>query len=134
MDVNYQTGLLWQDSQHEEWISLLSRLKNAGTTDKDPGLFHQILTFLVMYVKSHFSLEKAYMETYQYPEKRFHIEEHRLFTLRLKDFKEKYSEYGDDALVQMIDGMNEWVYSHILEDDKKLGRFILGLEQPGNKE
>ncbi len=133
LDVKYKTGVIWQDCQHEDWISLLVRLREAKKRKNDRKLFHQILSFLVMYVSSHFSLEKLYMEEYGYPEKRFHLEEHRLFTLRLKDFRDKYTGYEEEAINRIIDSINEWVYSHIQENDKKLGAFILEKEQPGLK-
>lgn len=133
LDIKYRTGLLWQDCQHEDWISLLARLKKARSGEKDQKLFHQILSFLVMYVSSHFSLEKKYMEQYDYPERRFHLEEHRLFTLKLKDFRQKYTGLEEDGIIRLIDSISEWVYSHIQENDKKLGAFILKKEQPDLK-
>ena len=129
--AKYHTGLIWQDCQHEDWILLLSRLRNAGSQKKDQKLFHQILSFLVMFVHSHFSLEKAYMERYDYPEKEVHLEEHRRFVLNLKDFRQQYKKLEEKTVIRMIDNMIEQVYSHILEHDKKLGAFILEKEQPG---
>ncbi len=124
----YHTGVVWQDCQHEEWLELMVRLRKIDSGQRDSKLFHQIYSFLVMYAASHFNLEKAYMETYDYPEKRFHLEEHRLYILRLKDFREKYQDYGDKTISNMIESMNEWFLSHIMENDKKLGQFILDYE------
>ncbi len=133
MDVKFQTGLFWQDCQHEEWIALLAQLKKDELGKNDPQMFRHTISFIVMYVNSHFSLEKVYMEKYNYPEKRFHLEEHRLYIMRLKDFREKFCEYSNEAILNVIENMNEWIYSHIMENDKKLGLFVLKHEQPNFK-
>ncbi len=130
LDIQYQTGLLWQDSQHRVWIQLLGQLKEAQKNRQDQEVYYQVVSFLVMYVNQHFSLEEEYMKQYLYPEERFHMEEHRLFILRLKDFREKHREYSEDSCSVIIDNMTDWIYAHILENDKKLGTFILAKEQP----
>ncbi len=129
LDIQYQTGLLWQDSQHREWISLLGQLEEAHKKRQDQPLFQQAVSFLVMYVNHHFSLEEEYMMRYLYPDERFHREEHRLYLIRLKDFREKNREYSEEACSKIIQSMTDWIYSHILENDKKLGEFILNKEQ-----
>lgn len=134
LDIQYQTGLLWQDCQHREWISLLGKLEEAQKDRQDQQLFYEAVSFLVMYVNHHFSVEEAYMKQYLYPEERFHREEHRIYILRLKDFREKNREYAIDACTKIVENMTDWVYSHIMENDKKLGEFILTKEQPNLKQ
>jgi len=130
IDIQYQTGLLWQDSQHREWVLLLEHLKDAQKMNQTQQLFNEAISFLAMYVNHHFSLEEAYMKHYRYPEERFHKEEHRIYILRLKDFREKHREYSADDCSRISENMTDWVYSHIMENDKKLAKFILETEQP----
>ena len=128
IEIEYQTGLLWQDTQHQEWIACYHNLEQAINEKQDHALFDQMIAFLVMYVNHHFALEKKYMDKYDYPERDFHLEEHRLYILRLKDFRDKHREYTHDAALKLIEEMTNWIYSHILENDKKLGQFILKKE------
>jgi len=130
LDVQFKTGLLWQDTQHKEWIKLLDKLKGAKKKKQDHQLFASTISFLVMYANHHIGIENEYMKRYEYPERNFHMEEHRLFILRLKDFREKYRNFSDEATLKIIESMTEWVYSHILENDQKLGEFIIKKEQP----
>ena len=130
LDVKYETGLLWQDIQHQEWIGQLNELKAAKANHKGADAFNQAIAFNVMYANYHFGIEEAYMKKYDYPEHKFHAEEHRLCILRLKDFREKYRDYSDEAGIWIVESMTEWVYSHIMENDKKLGAFIIEREQP----
>lgn len=129
LSMNYQTGLLWQDAQHREWIYFYEKLEKAINEKQDHAIFNEMISFLVMYVSHHFALEKAYMEKYDYPEKRFHLEEHRLYILRLKDFREKHHTYSRSASLKLIEEMTNWIYSHIMENDIKLGKFILQKER-----
>lgn len=129
LDIKFQTGVLWQDCQHREWISLLDKLETARAGELNERLFDQAVSTLVMYVNQHFALEEEYMRHYAYPEERFHKEEHRLCILRLKDFRKKYRNYSHEGFLKIIETMTEWMYSHILENDQKLGAFILQKEQ-----
>jgi hemerythrin-like metal-binding protein len=132
--LDYQTGLLWQDTQHSEWIDFFRKLEQAAKEDQDHLIFDQMISFLAMYVNHHFDLEKQYMEKYDYPEKKFHLEEHRLYILQLKDFRKKHRGYSKEAVLKIIDTMTNWIYSHILGNDKKLGQFILKTERGWNAE
>ena len=129
IDIDYETGLLWQDTQHQEWIAFYDELKKAIQDKQDHQIFDKMISFLVMYVNHHFGLEQEYMNKYQYPENKFHTEEHRLYIMHLKDFHGKYREYSEDACLKMVEKMTNWIYSHILENDKKLGTFILEKER-----
>ena len=133
LDVEYKTGVLWQDCQHREWISLLNKLETAKTNELNERLFDQAVSTLVMYVNQHFALEEEYMRQYAYPEERFHAEEHRLCILRLKDFREKHRTYSHEGFLKIMETMTEWMNSHILENDQKLGAFILKKEQAGSQ-
>ncbi len=128
LDAKYETGVVWQDFQHKQLIDLFEKIKAAKANQNDKNLYRYTLAFLAMYVNHHFALEKEYMDKYDYSERDFHLEEHRLYILRLKDFRDKHREYSHDAALKLIEEMTNWVYSHIMENDKKLGQFILEKE------
>jgi len=128
-DAKYETGVVWQDFQHKQLIDLFQKVKEARSNKKDENLCRYTVAFLAMYANHHFSLEEEYMRQYLYPEERFHREEHRIYLVRLKDFREKHREYSEDACSKIVESMTNWLYSHILENDKKLGEFILTKEQ-----
>lgn len=129
LDVEYETGVVWQDFQHKQLIDLFEKIKQAKSNNKDKNLYRYTLAFLAMYVNHHFKLEEEYMEKYDYPDKAIHQKEHQAFVKELKEFKaenEAYSEAGTDDLLTR---MGEWILSHILENDQKLGEYILSFEQ-----
>ncbi|MCP3873921.1 MAG: hemerythrin family protein [Desulfobacteraceae bacterium] len=128
-DVKYETGVVWQDFQHKQLIDLFSKIKEAKDNKKDQNLFRYTVAFLAMYVNHHFKLEEEYMEKYNFPEKDVHQKEHQSFVKELKSFRNENKEYSEDGANDLLTRMGEWILSHILENDQKLGTFILNKEQ-----
>jgi len=133
-DAKYETGVVWQDFQHKQLIDLFQKIKEARLHKKDEKLFSYTVAFLAMYVNHHFSLEEEYMEKYQYPGKDAHRKEHQDFVKEIKAFRDENKGYSQRASDDLLTRMEDWILSHILEDDQKLGEFILTKEQPNLKQ
>jgi hemerythrin len=129
IDVKYETGVLWQDFQHKQLIDLFNKLRESKLTNTDKNLYKYTLAFLAMYANQHFELEEEYMGKYNYPQIKRHSREHKIFVKELKKFRKENSEFSDARTDKLLTSMGEWILEHILEDDKKLGEFILNKEQ-----
>jgi len=127
-DAKYETGVVWQDFQHKQLIDLFEKIKEARSNHTDKNLYRYTIAFLAMYVNHHFKLEEEYMEKYQYPDKIVHRREHSEFIKELKVFREENIEYSDDGVDTLLTRMGEWILTHILENDQKLGDHILSYE------
>jgi hemerythrin-like metal-binding protein len=130
-DVKYETGVVWQDFQHKQLIDLFQKIKEARANKKDENLFRYTVAFLAMYVNHHFSLEEEYMEKYQYPGKGAHHKEHQDFVKELKAFRDENKGYSQRASDDLLTRMEDWILTHILEDDQKLGEHIRSFEKKG---
>ncbi len=128
-DVKYETGVVWQDFQHKQLIDLFSKVKDAKDNKKDRNLFRYTIAFLAMYVNHHFNLEEEYMEKYNYPDKDIHQKDHQDFVKELKNFRNENKEYSEAGANDLLTRMGEWILSHILENDQKLGAHILSAEK-----
>ncbi len=128
-DAKYETGVVWQDFQHKQLIDLFQKVKEARANKKDQNLFRYTVAFLAMYVNHHFSLEEEYMEKYQYPGKDAHHKEHQDFVKEIKAFRDENKDYSQKATDDLLTRMGEWILSHILEDDLKLGAYIQSFEK-----
>ena len=128
-DVKYETGVVWQDFQHRQLIELAEKIKKAKTDKKDQNLFRYTLAFLAMYVNHHFKLEEEYMQKYDYPDLAVHQKEHQSFVKEFKEFKEDNKEYSEAGINDLLTRISEWILSHILENDQKLGEYILRFER-----
>ena len=129
LDSKYETGVVWQDYQHKQLIDLFEKVKEAKTNQKDQNLYRYTIAFLAMYVNHHFKLEEQYMEAYGYPEKKKHKEEHKAFIKDLKEFRVENYEYSVEGAENLLMRMGEWIFDHILGDDKSLGEYILETEK-----
>ncbi len=130
-DTKYETGVIWQDYQHKQLIDLFEKIKQARSDDSEKSLFPYTTGFLAMYVNHHFSLEEAYMAKYNYPDTEEHTRKHKAFIKELKAFRKEHREYSAKAVDDLIVRMEDWILSHILENDQKLGKFILRKEHAG---
>ena len=100
MDINkkYQTGVLWQDIQHKEFIDLVNKFSNMQEDNSQASMYTYTLGFLVMYAHHHFNLEEGYMKKYLYPDFEHHQKEHKKLIQQLKDFRKKYPAYTPEAV------------------------------------
>ena len=127
--IQYETGVIWQDFQPKQLIDLFETIKQAGSDDSEKNPCPYSTGFLAMYVNHHFSLEEEYMEKYQYPGKNAHHKEHQAFVKEIKAFRDENKGYSQRASDDLLTRMEDWILSHILEDDQKLGRHIQSFEK-----
>ncbi len=128
LEKKYMTGIDWQDFQHKQLIEMFGKVKEARRNNKDANAYRYAVAFLVMYVNSHFSLEQAYMEKYKYPDLEFHSKEHGIYEKNLEEFRKSHHEYTEEALAELVGKIYDWILNHILENDKKLGAYLLKYE------
>lgn len=124
LDKKYRTYVLWQDAQHSQLIGLLDDLARGNETGADPKLFTYTTAFLVMYVTHHFNLEEEYMETYEYPEKDYHITEHHKYIDMIKEFRKTHTQFSQEGSKILEETILAWIMDHIMVNDQKLGAFI----------
>jgi len=128
-DAKYETGVVWQDFQHKQLIDLFQKVKEARSNKKDENLCRYTVAFLAMYANHHFSLEEEYMDKYHYPGKDAHHKEHQDFVKELKAFRGENKDYLEKVSDDLLTRMGDWILSHILEDDVKLGLHIQSFEK-----
>ncbi len=128
-NADYETGVLWQDLQHKELIDRFNMLSGKNLQEMDSKTFTSTTGFLVIYAHHHFMLEEGYMEKYEYPDTEYHKSAHRKFIKRLKDLRKSHSTFSQDAIDKLLTEIKGWILNHILENDKKLGWYILEEEK-----
>lgn len=125
----YNTGVVWQDFQHQQLMDLFFKVKEAKVKKSGNEVFRYSLAFLAMYVNHHFKLEEEYMDIYYYPETESHKKEHKGLVKKIKELRKKYPNYEEKGMDNILITLNDWILKHILGDDKKLGEYILSCEQ-----
>lgn len=125
----YYTGVIWQDFQHKQLMDLFFKIKEAKAKKSGDDVVKYSIAFLAMYVNHHFKLEEEYMGVYAYPDQTEHKKKHKEFVKKIKVFRKRFPEYDEKAMEQLLVTMNNWILSHILGDDKKLGDYIRKKEE-----
>ena len=69
------------------------------------------------------------MEKYHYPDKDYHIKQHNEFIEELKEFRANHKSHSHSAIQILTNNIGDWIKRHILENDQKLGKFILEKEK-----
>lgn len=129
----YNTGVVWQDFQHRQLMDLFFKVKEAKVKNTGQDVFKYSLAFLAMYVNHHFKLEEEYMDIYYYPDRNLHKKEHKDLIKKIKIFRKDYIDYDEQAIDKLLMTLNDWILNHILENDKKLGDYIISCEQKSKK-
>jgi hemerythrin len=125
----YSTGVVWQDFQHRQLMDLFFKVKEAKAKKTGDDVFKYSLSFLAMYVNHHFKLEEEYMDIYYYPDTDLHKKEHKDLIKKIKSFRKNYTEHDEQSINKLLITLNDWILNHILENDKKLGEYIISCEQ-----
>ncbi len=129
MEKKYETGILWQDTQHRQLIDLMEKLSDANTREAESKMFTYTTAFLAMYVTHHFNLEEQYMKAYEYPDLESHLEEHQKYIDLVKQFRKDHTSFSVEGALFLEKNILEWILNHIMENDQKLGAFIRGEER-----
>lgn len=96
-----------------------------GHVGKDAGqAFRELLDSLVAYTQYHFSTEEMYFRRFSYPEAADHIEEHRKFTEKVLDVKERLDRKQLVLSLEITTFLKDWLTHHIKASDKAHGKFF----------
>ncbi len=116
----YSIGIVEIDEQHKKLFEL-SEIFNEATEINE---IKDILLFLEEYMQFHFNTEESMMRKYNYEL----IEEHKKLH---DDLKEKVTGYielyflGNYSFIEELEEVvQEWIYEHILEEDRKYKEFF----------
>lgn len=122
----YLTGIELIDNEHRKLFSIASEaydlLKNQFVADKYDYIAH-ILEELREYTKTHFAHEEAYMETMKYKRLFTQKIQHAEFIKKLDSLDlEKIDENQQEALLDLLDFLANWLISHIKGNDVLIGK------------
>jgi len=112
------------DRQHQKLIAMINDLDDAMGKGKGKDVLAKIVSGLVDYTRSHFSLEEKYFAQYGYSDADNHIKEHRLFIDKVSDFKKKFETGRIGLTTDIINFLSDWLKKHIMGTDKKYSQFF----------
>jgi len=112
------------DSQHKILIRVFNDLGNAMEEGKGKEVVKDTLNRLVDYTQFHFSAEEELMAQYEYPEYGPHKRAHDDLKKKVIALNERRNDEGFVLRLEIIYFLKNWLQSHILETDKRLGAWL----------
>lgn len=122
----YLTGIEIIDEEHKELFRIIEEVHEVIADDARGDKYDEIVRLLEElrnYTKSHFSDEEEYMESIQYEGLEAQKVAHELFVSRLDEMDlEEIDIHQEETLEELIAFLLEWLVTHILQMDKKIGQ------------
>jgi hemerythrin-like metal-binding protein len=111
------------DKQHKGLFKLsneIYHLVEVGIDDAEH--FRELFMALNDYTVEHFIYEEMYMERKGYPQLEEHIEQHLVFTKRLKELALGINK--ESHIKDIGEFVTTWLLQHVLNEDMKYKTFI----------
>lgn len=123
-DDKYLIGIMEFDDDHKLLVDLLGEIYNAfiysNPGDRKP---QEILDSLTAYTVAHFGSEEEWMRQFDYPRREQHVQEHKMFVLRLAEFRQNCQDGTGHLTLDIISFLRVWLLTHISSTDLELGVF-----------
>ena len=118
----YSVGNERIDTQHKSLFQTINELADASSENKENALY-KCLSKMEKYAQEHFRDEEDFMKANGYPDLEKHIDEHKQFVNKVKDYQEAvFSNYI--PFQDMLEFLNNWLAEHIITSDKKIMEYI----------
>ena len=121
--AEYLVGLKEIDEQHKELLSLFARIVEAISSEISWSETHYRIVELRTFAEFHFEFEEALMRMFGYAEQANHTQKHKLFFVKLAECEK--SSILKEVEAEMIKLLFDWLFGHILVEDKAYAGYIL---------
>ncbi len=117
------------DEDHRHLISIANRVLELNRPNQDVEEIKQVIRELYEYVKYHFDREESFMHEQHYPGLDEHKEKHEIIIADMNHYLTKSHHMGE-ILSNFRQLVNRWVINHIMEEDKKIQKFLASQQHP----
>ncbi|HPA67929.1 MAG TPA: bacteriohemerythrin [Tenuifilaceae bacterium] len=117
-ESNYSVKVGSIDADHKKLVEILNSLFMAMSKGEGSKIISDLVKELQRYTIYHFSREESFFRITGYPNTQKHIEEHKQFIGKVKEYKEKVDKGNNDFSPEMLAYLKDWLLNHILVTDK----------------
>lgn len=126
MKEEFYIGIEEIDKQHAELFRIAETAYELAMDEFIVDKYDHIIAILdelKEYAKQHFTDEEAYMESIQYKRLFTQKIEHNAFMEQLEKIDlQKIEDNQASAILEILEFLNDWLVSHIMEKDKLIGK------------
>ncbi len=120
----FETGISQVDEQHKKLVEMINRLDaslhhGVGNVTEQVG---KVLISLVDYTKYHFDTEEKIMKEIGFEFYQQHFTMHEELRHQIVSILKRLKEGETVGVYEMLSFLSEWLVSHILEEDRKIGK------------
>jgi hemerythrin len=108
------------DNHHKSLFGIFNRLYDICMTNDEVDSFESAVDELVSYSEYHFKAEEQYMRDIKYKDIERQISEHKYFTERVIELKQKSNTADHKLCHDIIVFLGNWLMHHVIEEDKKI--------------
>ena len=123
---DYEIGINDIDQDHKRLFSLFNYFNTVADQGTKTPCTSTMFVLLSDYAISHFRNEEAIMNSTKYPDIVNHIRQHDGFVRKLEKIRIRYED-GEDVREELFIFFRDWILSHVLRDDRKIGEHIKAL-------
>lgn len=131
IEPKYSIGIPEMDAEHARWIQLIAefRVAASGHLLDQRGLdaaLH-VLQQLLDYTRHHFVSEESFIAKRKYPDLEAHKRRHRELEAEVARLLDEITQHKTKATPLKLNlFITIWLMEHIMKEDDKYARFILG--------
>jgi len=112
------------DNQHQKLVQLINGLHNHLLAGDANEIMSKVLERVVDYTGFHFGTEEKLMEKYGFPFSTAHKREHQKLVNTAVELQTKLNSGNARITSETMNFLKDWLYHHILESDKLLGKHL----------
>ncbi len=118
-DNKISFGISIIDKEHRKFIDVINRAFVAKEQNDNPKEVQKLLKEMTNYTITHFATEEAYMIKFNYPEYKYHKEEHHDFSMTTIANLRKIIKGDYQITNEKLEYLKRWLVNHIQVTDRK---------------
>ncbi len=122
---SYSIGCERVDAQHQELCHLVDELESNIGSETSGKTLAEALKFVVNYTRHHFNDEEKLMKVVAYPRLEEHKKLHNDLIHQVTEILLQLRDGKKLEPVELLKFLTDWVKNHIIEEDKKIGNFLV---------
>ena len=115
-DYSVKVGSI--DSDHQKLFDIINSLFTAMSKGEGRQVISGLVKELQSYTIYHFNREETFFRVTSYPNAANHLEQHKIFVSKVKEYKEKVDKGNNNFSPEMLAYLKDWLLNHILVTDK----------------
>ncbi len=115
----YCVGISIIDEQHKKLFGFLNKTIDAKEHSDNKEELKEVLEEMTQYALEHFETEEAYMREFNYPECRYHSEEHYRFFNKTIAYFDRVVNGDYHISNELIEYLKQWLVNHIQVCDRQ---------------